>query len=782
MKKQDSIASHASDETTCPSLIGGDSAKIQQERYRIFIEDVEDGFYETNLRGDFLFFNNALCRIFGRSKEEIQHRNYREFMDEANAARAYESFNRIYTTGKAFTDIIWEIIQKDGQRRIAEISAGLIVDDTGNNCGFRGIVRDITEKHRIQSALIASEKRALEQYEASRRAERTYRAFLDFLPDPVYVFNLDGTVFYVNPAFERVFGWTLEELKGKRIPFVPESLKEETRLGSRQLMEKKIVQGVKTRRLTKDGRLLDILLDGAIFYEAEDEPAGHVLLLRDITHAMLAERTNNALFRIAKALPRYRGLDELLEFIINEVKELLGVKGAMVILLDEEKNEFFFRVAAFDDTETGKRFKEVRFPIDKGVAGHVYSTGKPFIVQDTAKDNYYFKKVDEQAGYETKNMLDVPLRIKDRFIGVICAVNKIERGFDPADVFVLSTVASMVALPIENARINDELNTSYEEVQSLNRAKENVIHHLSHELKTPVAVLSASLGLLRKKLSSHQNDDLERILTRADRNLQRILDMQYEIEDILREKDDPGYHLLNNLLDACGDELEILASAEAGSAQIVDTIRRQVEALFGPKDAVALRVRLDTFVKKKIDRIRHQFDHRRCILETDIQPTREILLPTDVLDKIVEGLVRNAVENTPDRGKIEVFVTDEAEGPALRVRDCGVGITPENQRLLFENYFTSYDTMQYASKNPYDFNAGGKGFDLLRMKIFSERYRFNIHLTSERCRHISKDTDLCPGDIEKCRHCRKSGDCFASGGTTVRIQFSPANENPPEED
>ncbi len=59
----------------------------------------------------------------------------------------------------------------------------------------------------------------------------------------------------------------------------------------------------------------------------------------------------------------------------------------------------------------------------------------------------------------------------------------------------------MVALPIENARINDELQRSYEEVKSYNRAKDRVIHHLSHELKTPVSVLAASLNLLNKKIS-----------------------------------------------------------------------------------------------------------------------------------------------------------------------------------------------------------------------------------------------------------------------------------------
>ena len=85
--------------------------------------------------------------------------------------------------------------------------------------------------------------------------------------------------------------------------------------------------------------------------------------------------------------------------------------------------------------------------------------------------------------------------------------------------------------------------------------------------------------------------------------------------------------------------------------------------------------------------------------------------------------------------------------------------------------------MQYGSKNRYDFNAGGKGFDLLRMKIFSERYQFKIRMTSNRCRHIPSDSDLCPGNIETCSHCTTNEDCYTSGGTTVVVQFVPANES-----
>ena len=753
-----------------------EDVKIHEERFRVFIEDVADGFYEADLNGNFLFFNNALCRLFGYSRDEIHSRNFRDFMDEINAQTAYASFNEVFRTGEGFTDILWEIVRKDGKKRIVEISANLIIDDNGNKSGFRGVARDITEKHDVHQALILSRKQALLESEASRRAEQRYRALLDFLPYPIFVFSLEGTVFYLNPAFEKVFGWTLKELKGKHIPFIPEHLKKETKQGEEQLFKHRVIRDIETQRLTKDGRTLDILVNGAIIYDSEDEPTGHVLILRDITREKKTASVNDALHRIAVALPRYRSLNSLLEFIIAEVQNLLGVGGASAILLDEEKQEFYFPVTSFDDHNAGKKFKEIRFPADKGVAGQVYKTGRPMIISDNSKNPFFLKHVDAITGYETRNMLDVPIQTQDRKVGVLCAVNKKQGNFNEEDITLLSAIAGAVALPIENARINDELNRSYEEVRSLNRAKDKVINHLSHELKTPVAVLSASLDLLNKRLMNDEGKDHQKILDRAQRSLQRLLDMEYEIEDILREKNYRSYNLITKLLESCSDELELLALEEFGKIEVVQKIEWRIEEIFGPKDSPVEEIMLRQFVNQHIEILRPHFSHRACHLIIQLSETRPVMIPKDVLAKIVEGLVRNAVENTPDKGRIEVAVKETSDGPELRVKDFGVGITEDNQRLIFESNFVTHDTMQYASKKPYDFNAGGKGFDLLRIKIFSERYHFSIRMVSTRCGFIPLDTDLCPGDIEKCRHCKSEEDCFQSGGTEMIVRFSiPSN-------
>ena len=151
-----------------------------------------------------------------------------------------------------------------------------------------------------------------------------------------------------------------------------------------------------------------------------------------------------------------------------------------------------------------------------------------------------------------------------------------------------------------------------------------------------------------------------------------------------------------------------------------------------------------------------------------------VWIPDGVLSKIAEGLIRNAVENTPDGSRIDIAVRRGQGGPEFEIKDCGVGISAEDQRLIFEKYFTAAEALQYSTRKPFDFNAGGRGFDLLRMKIFSERYNFRIKMSSRPCRFIDKEGHECPGDTTNCVPLVDTKDCHNRGGTTVTVQFYPA--------
>ena len=618
-----------------------------------------------------------------------------------------------------------------------------------------------------------AEKSALQLYRKSRLAQKRLNTLLKFLPDPVFAFTLDNRVEYINPAFERVFGWTLKEVKGKNIKFIPDHLIDQAKKGMKQLFKNRAVHDFETQRYTKDGRILDILINGSILYNEHSKPVGQALILRDMTIEKRMAKSNQIMFRISKALHHYQKLGDLIALINKEIQKLISVEGAFILLADKSKDQLYFFSAQYRNPESEEKFNKIRFSASQGVSGRVYKTGTPMIIPDVSKCSFFLQRVDDETDLVTRDILSVPIKLKDRTIGVVSVVNKNHGEFDNTDIELLSMVTNTIALPIENTRIHEKLRESYKELKTLNRAKGKVINHLAHELKTPVAVLSASMKLLSKKLAELglENKLIEKIFTRGQRNLNRILDIQYEVEDLLRKKDFKAYHILNKLLDACKDELMILIESETENVDIINRVYNTIENLFGPKEIKSQSLLFDEYLTKQIERLRPKFRHRKCLLNTQIDKNVPVYIPPEILDIIITGIIRNAFEYTPDAGKIDIILKNTQDYPELIVTDYGIGFTKEKLHLIFENYFSPPESMDYSTKNPYDFNAGGRGFDLLRIKIFSERYHFKIWIDSNRCGNIPEDNDICPGDIHLCRACTTIDDCFNSGGTIVHIKF-----------
>jgi signal transduction histidine kinase len=306
----------------------------------------------------------------------------------------------------------------------------------------------------------------------------------------------------------------------------------------------------------------------------------------------------------------------------------------------------------------------------------------------------------------------------------------------------------------------------------LNKAKDKIIHHLSHELRTPVAVLLTTLNLLKRKLTAGPPENWQSTMERAERNLERLVDMQAEVDDILQKPEYRSRHMVSVLLDQCADELEVLVAEQVGEGHFVERIRDRIEEIYGQREIASQDIVVDEFLKKKMKEITPRFSHRQLDVIIDTETTPTICIPSDPLAKLVTGLIKNAIENTPDEGKIQVVVKNKKQEVEFRVHDYGVGIVEDHQKRIFEGFYPTQETKYYSSRKPYDFNAGGKGADLLRLKIFSERFNFKLDMSSSRCRHIPLESDICPGQIGQCSSCSSLEDCHHSGGTTFRAVFS----------
>jgi signal transduction histidine kinase len=251
------------------------------------------------------------------------------------------------------------------------------------------------------------------------------------------------------------------------------------------------------------------------------------------------------------------------------------------------------------------------------------------------------------------------------------------------------------------------------------------------------------------------------------------VEIQNQVSDIVQFEQYDTKALLTSMLDQCVDQLETLVEEAADEGHIIETLRQRIDNIYGAKDLTAITILLDMCVEQRLEILKPQFSHRNLQVTCDFKPQEAVFIPREALEIIVDGLIKNAIENTPDGGKIEILVQQKGNGAVLAVRDYGVGILENARKRIFEGFFPTNETLSYSSKRPFDFNAGGKGADLLRMRIFSERYGFKIDMSSNRCQYIPKEGDICPGSIQDCPHCSAVSDCHQSGGSTFSLYFPP---------
>jgi diguanylate cyclase (GGDEF)-like protein/PAS domain S-box-containing protein len=123
-----------------------DAIRQSEEKYRAILENMQEGYFEVDLAGNFTFFNDSICLLFGYTQEEMMGMNNRQLTNKENAKILFQAFNKIYKTGEPTKGFDWEVIRKDGSKIFIEASVSLQKDSSGKSIGFRGITRDVTER------------------------------------------------------------------------------------------------------------------------------------------------------------------------------------------------------------------------------------------------------------------------------------------------------------------------------------------------------------------------------------------------------------------------------------------------------------------------------------------------------------------------------------------------------------------------------------------------------------------------------------------------------------
>ena len=308
-------------------------------------------------------------------------------------------------------------------------------------------------------------------------------------------------------------------------------------------------------------------------------------------------------------------------------------------------------------------------------------------------------------------------------------------------------------------------------IRRLEKAKERAINHLSHELGTPLSIIE---GVLRRIPEDLKKGNIERIyeaIERGKRNVKRLTELQTKMNDILNERPVQEKEKILHLLDSALAILDDLQeeSLQEGAEAIRRNLIQRLDSLQKVEEVQTEPIALDAFIRRICEEARLSMTGRQLEIVEKIDEGPCAEMDPKVLKKVCEGFLKNAIENTPDEGTIEIELRSEDKVAKLSFRDFGTGVTSENQKLIFSGFFHTQDTNLYASRKPYLFNAGGSGSDLLRARVLSERFGFSVDFSSTRCRHLPTDRDECPGKISSCPFIKGKEECFASGGSTFSL-------------
>ena len=245
------------------------SLKKSEEEYRTILESIEDGYYEVNIPGDFTLVNDSFCKILGYSKEEITGTNYKQHMDQENTKRVYQAFNKVFRTGQPTKGFEHQILRRDGAKRYLDISVSLIKDSEGNGIGFRGIMRDITERRQAEGGLI--------------RTKSFLQNIFNSSIDGITSTDLHGNILYTSPRVKDILGYDQREIIGKEISFVYSNGLEDAKAIMKQLMATGELRNREMKLIKKDGELVDISVSASLLRDEKGEVIGTLGIYRDVT-------------------------------------------------------------------------------------------------------------------------------------------------------------------------------------------------------------------------------------------------------------------------------------------------------------------------------------------------------------------------------------------------------------------------------------------------------------------------------------------------------------------
>jgi len=375
-----------------------------------------------------------------------------------------------------------------------------------------------------------------------------------------------------------------------------------------------------------------------------------MLRVRTMEHELLQHTRELAtLNEINKAITSSLDLDQILSQTMHGIRVILHVEASSLLLLDETSSLLEFKKILSGNQEQMAEFK---LKLGEGIAGHVVRDGKPLLVLDTQNDPRFCPRIDEAIGFVTRSALCVPLKVKDKIIGAIEVINKLDGQFDEKDLWLLNYMAGSVAIALENVRLYTELSDFTRELEK------------SHAQLVQAEKLAA-MGRLAASIAHEINNPLQAIHNCLHLTLKKRLN---------EEK-----------------KTRYLGMAQEEVERLITIVQRMLEFYRPSREGMA-PTNVHTIIENVLALSSKRLQHGKITVTKKLAPN----LPTinavsDQLKQVFLNIVINAIEAMQQGGKlcIETKLSEDGDWLSVAFTDTGLGLSEKEQENIFEPFFTT---------------------------------------------------------------------------------------------
>jgi len=356
-----------------------------------------------------------------------------------------------------------------------------------------------------------------------------------------------------------------------------------------------------------------------------------------------------ALGDVSRALSSTLDLETVLQTIVTRANQIAGTAGRTIWEYDEPREDFQLRASHYADDADAAVLQALgrvtTLRRGQGVTTQVMERRQPVQIHDITAEGAYESPIRRpliEAGHRA--LLGVPLLSEDQVIGVLAVTRKSPGAFEPEAVQLLTTFATQSALAIQNARLFLEIEDKSRQLEVASQHKSEFLANMSHELRTPLNAIIGFSEVLGERMFGELNEKQDEYLKDIHASGQHLLSLINDILDLSKiEADRMELELTDFNLPATLDNALTLVRERAG------------------RRGIALGLTVD----ERLEQIR-----------ADERKVRQVVL----------NLLSNAIKFTPEGGRIEVRAVPVDAMVEISVRDTGVGIAPEDQEAIFEEF------------------------------------------------------------------------------------------------